>query len=266
MEKVRASINTVKPLPLLLRVVATAGWIGTWAWAETATAPATLSTSNGAVTTAMLPADAKKGNPTEWLSREQLDALIAAVPPAPEPNSPKDNSDLAAILAAQASRTPEIEKTCKTYQNFSEKLFQDIYGPGLNKENSPLLFKMIRNVLAATATVNGTAKDKNKRLRPYQGHPDVVHALFQVNGFSYPSGHSMASFTLATVLGAIFPDRKQAFLDRAAAIAQSRVDAGVHYPSDIQEGEVLGKATGDAILANAAFQKDLAAVQAELKH
>ena len=51
----------------------------------------------------------------------------------------------------------------------------------------------------------------------------------------------------------------------AAEIAQSRVNAGVHYPSDIHEGEVLGKATGAAILASSAFQADLADVQAELK-
>jgi acid phosphatase (class A) len=75
----------------------------------------------------------------------------------------------------------------------------------------------------------------------------------------------MGSFTLAIVLGEIFPDKKQAFLARAAEIAQSRVDAGVHNPSDIAEGEVLGRATGAAILASPAFQADLVEVEAELK-
>jgi acid phosphatase (class A) len=74
----------------------------------------------------------------------------------------------------------------------------------------------------------------------------------------------MGSYTLAVVLGAIFPDKKQAFLDRAGEIAQSRVNAGVHNPNDIKEGETLGKATGDAILASPTFQKDLAEVQVEL--
>jgi acid phosphatase (class A) len=75
----------------------------------------------------------------------------------------------------------------------------------------------------------------------------------------------MASYTLAVVLGSVFPDKAQALLERAGQIAHSRVDAGVHYPSDIAEGEVLGKATGAAILATNDFQKDLAEVRAELK-
>jgi hypothetical protein len=42
------------------------------------------------------------------------------------------------------------------------------------------------------------------------------------------------------------------------------VTAGVHNPSDIKEGEVLGKATGAAILASPAFREDLAKVKLEL--
>jgi acid phosphatase (class A) len=74
----------------------------------------------------------------------------------------------------------------------------------------------------------------------------------------------MGSFTLAVVLGAVFPDKRQVFLDRAAQIAQSRVNAGVHNPSEINEGEILGKATGAAIVASPAFQADLAQVRSEV--
>jgi len=66
-------------------------------------------------------------------------------------------------------------------------------------------------VLDTTYVVNETAKKKYQRLRPYQEHPDNVHSLFTVGGFSYPSGHSMGSFTLAVVLGALFPDKQKRF-------------------------------------------------------
>ncbi len=204
-------------------------------------------------------------NAFKWLSKDQELALSSSVPPPPAPNSTEDQADLAKILEVQKSRTPEMIAESKADQGFSYNLFQSVYGKDLTPENSPKFFQLMKNVLATTQQVNVTAKDKYRRLRPYLGHPDVVHSLFTVGGFSYPSGHSMGSFALATVLGAVFPDKKQAFLDRAAQIAQSRVDAGVHYPSDIKEGEVLGKATGEAILANSAFQADLAEVQAELK-
>lgn len=191
--------------------------------------------------------------------------MADAVPPPPAPNSVEDQADLAAILEAQKTRTPEIAAESKRDQGFSYKLFQSVYGNDLTPENSPKFHLLMRHVLDATGFVNGTAKGKYRRLRPYQGHPDVVTSLFIVGGFSYPSGHSMASFTLAVVLGSIFPDKQQAFLDCAGRIAESRVNAGVHYPSDIKEGELLGKATAAAILANPSFQKDMAEVRTELK-
>jgi acid phosphatase (class A) len=201
----------------------------------------------------------------KWLSRQQELDLSATVPPPPAPDSPQDKADLAASLQAQKTRTPDMIAECKRDQKFGYELMESVYGSNLPPDKYPKFHRLLKNVLAVTYVVNETAKDKYHRPRPYQGHPDVVHSLFTVGGYSYPSGHSMGSYTLAKVLGAIFPDKKQAFLDRAAQVAQSRVNAGVHYPSDIAEGEVLGKATGDAILASPAFQSDLAEVQAELK-
>lgn len=201
----------------------------------------------------------------KWLSQDQALALSNTVPPSPGADSPVDKADLAAILQAQAERTPAIVAECKRYQGFSYKLMESVYGSELTPETNPKLFELLKTVLATTHVVNETAKEKYKRLRPYQAHPDVVKAVFTVKGYSYPSGHSMGSFTLAIVLGEIFPDKKQEFLNRAAEVAQSRVNAGVHYPSDIKAGEVLGRATGAAIIASPSFRTDLAAVKAELK-
>jgi acid phosphatase (class A) len=199
-----------------------------------------------------------------WLTENQEQALSDTVPPPPPIDSAEDKADYAQILAAQNSRTPEVIAESKKYQSFGYKpFFEDICGADLTEDKAPKFHKLIKEVLKITGVVNEAAKNKYRRLRPYQEHPDTVHSLFAVGGYSYPSGHSMGSFTLATVLGAIFPDKQQALLDRAAQIAQSRVNAGVHNPSDIKEGEVLGKATGAAILASPAFQQDLAAVKQE---
>ena len=200
----------------------------------------------------------------KWLSKDQEQALSDTVPPPPAVDSTEDKADYAQILSAQGARTPEIITECKRDQKFSYKLFADLYGVGLTEDRAPKFHKLSKTVTQITSIVNETAKRKYQRLRPYQEHPDTVHSLFTVGGYSYPSGHSMGSFTLAVVLGAVFPDKQQTFLDRAAEIAQSRVNAGVHNPSDIKEGEILGKATGAAILASPEFQADLAEVKSEL--
>jgi|GEM_PF-1833809 len=203
--------------------------------------------------------------PYVWLTKAEEAALSDTVPPPPAPSSEQDHADLEIILKVQDTRTPAIIAECKLDQLLTYKLFQPIYGADLTPANSPQFHLLMKHVLDATHAVNDVAKEKYKRLRPYVAHPDVVKPLFTVKGFSYPSGHSMASYTLALVLAEVFPDKKQALLDRAQAIAQSRVDAGVHHPSDIKQGEPLGRATAAAIIASPAFQKDLAAVKAELQ-
>jgi acid phosphatase (class A) len=207
----------------------------------------------------------EKSDPLRWLTSHQEEVLAARVPPPPVFNSPADQADVAAVVAAQKARTPASEAECRLDRKLTVLLFQPIYGENYTPENSPRFYALLGNIFAVTHVVDDTAKNKYYRWRPFQDHPDAVHALFDVDGYSYPSGHSMASYTLATVLGAIFPGKKEAFLNRARQIAQSRVDAGVHYPSDIAEGEVVGKATGAVILAAPAFQTDLAAVKAELE-
>ena len=110
----------------------------------------------------------------------------------------------------------------------------------------------------------GVSKDHWKRPRPYLTHPDVIHPLFQAGGYSYPSGHATHAVAFAEILATMFPDRAAAFRDRAHAIAQSRVDAGVHYTSDIQEGEVVGKEIAKKLLAKPAFRHAMQTAEAEV--
>lgn len=56
---------------------------------------------------------------------------------------------------------------------------------------------------------------------------------------SYPSGHTCQAYYLAHTLGEKFPALQEDLLDLAEAVAQSRVDRGVHYPSDLDGGREL---------------------------
>ena len=49
----------------------------------------------------------------------------------------------------------------------------------------------------------------------------------------YPSGHSIQAYVLAHLLGIANPEHKKQLLSLADIVSQSRLDAGVHYPSSI---------------------------------
>jgi len=62
--------------------------------------------------------------------------------------------------------------------------------------------------------------------------------------FSFPSGHAAAAFLFATVLASFYPSLAPAVFTVAAMIGLARVLLGVHYPTDIAAGALLGICSG----------------------
>ncbi|MEO7307943.1 MAG: phosphatase PAP2 family protein [Ferruginibacter sp.] len=96
-----------------------------------------------------------------------------------------------------------------------------------------------------------TEKIKYKRKRPQE----MDHSLKPVvNGpltFSYPCEHSVTAAAAATVLAYFMPEKADSILKLARAASQSRVDAGLQFPSDIEAGWKLGEAVARQIIEKA---------------
>ena len=77
------------------------------------------------------------------------------------------------------------------------------------------------------------------RPRPFMVYPQI-HALFVDNEWSFPSGHATFFFAMAAAIYLYNKKWGIGFFIATLAVTISRVVAGVHYPSDILGGMIIG--------------------------
>ena len=98
------------------------------------------------------------------------------------------------------------------------------------------------SVAATSASVNLVIKRLGRRKRPDRAGVDVPigRQVRMPTSLSFPSGHSAVAFAFATGVGNRLPVVAVPLHAVAGLVAYSRVHTGVHHPSDVVVGSVLG--------------------------
>ncbi|GAF06145.1 phosphatase PAP2 family protein [Paenibacillus pini] len=93
------------------------------------------------------------------------------------------------------------------------------------------------------------AKKLYPRIRPYMAMPETNTFRNPLSDHSFPSGHTTAAFSLALPFIMAHPEWAALFLPLSLIVGFSRIYLGLHYPSDVLAGAVIGSSVATATVA-----------------
>jgi Membrane-associated phospholipid phosphatase len=157
------------------------------------------------------------------------------------------NVDIKLLREINLNRNRSLDGTFKTITNSAGIVTYGtpavMLGVGLLDGDSALKQKAIymgESVITA-AVITTIMKKAINRPRPFVTYPDIEKLASGGSG-SFPSGHTSDAFSFATSLSLAYPKWyviTPSFL-WAGAVGYSRMDLGVHYPSDVLAGALVG--------------------------
>ena len=114
----------------------------------------------------------------------------------------------------------------------------------------PLLYGREGTIAATQLAITGALgvvlykaiKERAVRERPFITHSAIQCAAAPLDRYSFPSGHTLHAVSFASLIAWYFPEWGPLLAAFATLVAISRVLLGLHYPTDVAAGALLGGA------------------------
>jgi len=205
--------------------------------------------------------------------------------------------DIEAVRAAERTRTAEQSALAEASSTVDVFLFSSVLGPAFQPERLPRTAAFFSRVYRSALPYLQSAKDCWNRERPFVADPTLkplersfastrlrsapapvqaassppgdspctAPAAVTLYSPSYPSGHATVGALMAILLAEMVPERRRALFARGWEYGDARVISGVHFPSDVEAGRILGSLLAQMMQQDARFRADLDAACAELR-
>lgn len=219
---------------------------------------------------------------------------LLAPPPA---DSAARRHDLEAVRNAERARTAEQAAQAEAGSTVDVFLFSSVLGPNFTADRVPQTAAFFQRVYRSAVPSLQAAKDCWNRERPFvvdpalkplphsfastklRSAPAAVRAASPPPGDSpctapvaapmyspsYPSGHATVGAMMAILLAQMVPEQRSALFARGWEYGEARVISGVHFPTDVEAGRILGTMLIGFLQQDARFGTDLQAARRELR-
>lgn len=118
-----------------------------------------------------------------------------------------------------------------------------LYGPAA-------LTASVHMALAGLAAlfVYRAIKARTSRQRPYRVDPQILAHARPLDHYSFPSGHTLQAVSFTTVACHYHPELAWVLVSFTVLVGISRPVLGLHYPSDVVVGGLLGWVIARAVI------------------
>jgi len=218
-----------------------------------------------ALATVLLGADAPSTTTSmklpKYLAPDAIDA-VGLLPDPPAADSPENRLEYDVLKRVVAVASDADKQRMRDEIEMDVFIYRDVLGPWFTAENCPHAAAFFKQAASDAKFFSDRAKRHFRRARP--SARDDFKPFSSEDSFSYPSGHSTRGTLWAELLADMYPQQREALLARGRLIGYDRMLAGVHFPTDVYAGRIIGHAVAQKLLANVSVRAELDQVKAEM--
>ncbi len=193
-----------------------------------------------------------------YVDKGWYETLKGALSPPPAAGSELQSSDERTLLELQTSRSEkDCEKARAEVQVSLKSFFGAPQGP-LDNARVEKLAPFIEQARNDADYFIQRLKRDFPRKRPFLYVQGIAPCVPKEVTGAYPSGHAVLSKLFALILADLEPTLRGELESRALEIANRRVTAGVHHPTDIEAGRELARLIHRQLLKSPQYRADFA--------
>ena len=216
-----------------------------------------------------------QSKPEPYFSFRELPNMLKWCPAPPDTTGAAFTYDIMQYMWGKELRQKDTVRTAIAIRDAVYSLeciaqeFSEPFGLKISEEETPEIWKLLRDAKATCENISGFPKYFYKRKRPFmrfqestatpQFEPDLRR------NYSYPSGHTILGWASALLLTEINPERADTILARGMMYGESRVIVGAHWQSDVDAGRLAAAAAYARMHTSERFLEQMRLAQQEFR-